>query len=319
MLVECSNCLSAISDVESLREVELAKPLLHILQILGSTESELVKHSLGFIGNVASSNRTGIINPNKEFLVRNQGLESLVNVLKYHLCSSDNVLRSVEYEIIENAIFALKNLTANFVSLERTSSVRKQFADIEGALMTILDHLYATQLLYQPRMNRLQFQIFDIQIDNRLDLLLILQRLVDAGLTGRLLKASTSTGINCTETFINVILQAADVKERCTFEQQKAKLSNTIEQSLNIIRRLGDHPKFPQQMRPLIGFIDIVVHEPSIRDQFYQDSVFMDIIRFYLAHKQPEFSDLARTIISKIEECDVSMQLAEVLDEHYMS
>ncbi|VDM43336.1 unnamed protein product [Toxocara canis] len=264
LLVECSNCLSAVSDVEELRRMELSRPLLKILQILGSSEAELVKHSLGFIGNVASSSRTGIINPNKEFLVRNRAFESLLNVLKYNRCTSDSQL--VDHEIIENAIFALKNLTANFSSIERTNIVRKQ----------------------------------------------ILQRLIDSSLTGRLFKAHTSTGISCTETLINVILQTADTKEKCTFEQQKAKLSNTIEQALNILRRLGDHPKFAQQMRPLISgqsklndlmrsstsvtvslallrVVDVAANEPSLREQWHQDAVFMEIIRFYLAHQQSEF------------------------------
>ncbi|KHN86443.1 Armadillo repeat-containing protein wrm-1 [Toxocara canis] len=340
LLVECSNCLSAVSDVEELRRMELSRPLLKILQILGSSEAELVKHSLGFIGNVASSSRTGIINPNKEFLVRNRAFESLLNVLKYNRCTSDSQL--VDHEIIENAIFALKNLTANFSSIERTNIVRKQFSEIEGSLTTIFDHLVASQLLCQPRMSRTEFQIFDIQIENRIDLLLILQRLIDSSLTGRLFKAHTSTGISCTETLINVILQTADTKEKCTFEQQKAKLSNTIEQALNILRRLGDHPKFAQQMRPLISgqsklndlmrsstsvtvslallrVVDVAANEPSLREQWHQDAVFMEIIRFYLAHQQSEFAELAGTILSKIEESDVSMQLADVLDERYMN
>uniref|UniRef100_A0A9J2PEW8 Armadillo repeat-containing domain-containing protein n=1 Tax=Ascaris lumbricoides TaxID=6252 RepID=A0A9J2PEW8_ASCLU len=230
LLVECSNCLSAVSDVETLRQIELSRPLLQILQILGSSESELVKHCLGFIGNVASSSRTTVI----------------------------------------------------------------------------------------------------------------IQRLIDSGLTGRLLKANTSAGINCTETLINVTLQTGDIKEKCAFEQQKAKLSSTIDHILNIFRRFVDHPKFAQQMRPLISghskfnelmrsstsitvslallrLVDIVADEPSLREQWHQDTTFMDIIRFYLAHKQPEFSELARKILSKIEDCDSSMQLADMLDEHYMS
>uniref|UniRef100_A0A915C239 Armadillo repeat-containing domain-containing protein n=2 Tax=Parascaris univalens TaxID=6257 RepID=A0A915C239_PARUN len=310
LLVECSNCLSAVSDVETLRQIELSRPLLQILQILGSSESELVKHCLGFIGNVASSSRTAVVNPNKEFLVKNKGLESLLNVLQYHLSLSDGHL--VEFEIIENAIFALKNLTANFSTVDRTNIVRKQFTEIEGSLTTILDHLLANQLFYYPRMNRLQFQIFDIQIENRIDLLLIIQRIIDSGLTGRLLKAHTSAGINCIETLINVALQTGDIKEKCAFEQQKAKLSSTIDHILNIFRRFVDHPKFAQQMRPLISghskfnelmrsstsitislallrLVDIVADEPSLREQWHQDTNFMDIIRFYLAHKQLEF------------------------------
>lgn len=49
-----------------------------------------------------------------------------------------------------------------------------QFTEIEGSLTTLLDHLFAKQLLYYPRMNRLQFQVFDIQIENRIDLLLVI-------------------------------------------------------------------------------------------------------------------------------------------------
>ncbi|VDN60568.1 unnamed protein product [Dracunculus medinensis] len=122
VLLECSKCLSAISDVDILRENPIFVEIDRILQLLGSSDAQLVKHLIGFLGNIASANQFKTANPNKEYLVKNNALESLIRIFHYNRYP----MEIVSYEIIENCIFALKNLTANFSSNDFTNAVRKK-------------------------------------------------------------------------------------------------------------------------------------------------------------------------------------------------
>lgn len=54
----------------------------------------------------------------------NRGVESIVNVLHYYVPQPDSPL--ITYEIVENGIFALKNLTSSFGLEKKRDFVRKQ-------------------------------------------------------------------------------------------------------------------------------------------------------------------------------------------------
>uniref|UniRef100_A0A0N5ASD5 Armadillo repeat-containing protein 8 n=1 Tax=Syphacia muris TaxID=451379 RepID=A0A0N5ASD5_9BILA len=332
LLVECSDCLSAMSDVDCLRENEMSRPLWQVLQILGSNEPELMKHSLAFLGNVVSSNRSGITNPNKEFLISNRGVESIINVLRYYIPRQDSPL--ITYEIIENGIFALKNLTSAFGLEMKRDFARKQLVEIDGALNVLLEHLLAPVCLEQR--NRIQFQIFDIQLDNRNDLLRIIQRLMESSLVDKLFECHLSSNNSFVDVLMAVLLQSAGFKESCAYDQQRNKLTKTVETVILILDRLVTSPKFCAQFLPLIKeskisnimrsatsielsyavlrVIEISVRDPIIRDECRQDSGLVEIIQFYLNHQQVEFSNIARKILSTIQG-DAYLEFPEMVED----
>ncbi|MFH4975298.1 hypothetical protein AB6A40_002007 [Gnathostoma spinigerum] len=242
LLLECSKCLCIVSDVDILSEIDLSGQLSQVLRILGASDLELVKYTLGFIGNVAS-NRTGNVNPNKEYLARNGASDLLMNVLQFYApISSGSSL--VSYEIIENALFALKNLTANFSTMEETCKARQKVAYHNGTLQNFLDQLSASPLHYFCKMSKEQFRIFDIQIENRRAIFSILMRLLDSDLAECILRSFSTTGRNCVEALFDVAVEVARVKAICAYPLQRKKLANISNHTIEILRRLVSHSAF---------------------------------------------------------------------------
>ncbi|KAI1731862.1 armadillo repeat-containing protein wrm-1 [Ditylenchus destructor] len=119
LLQAIAMCLAAVSDSYESRHQILDSALERVIQILGSTDIQLVYHATGFLANIQSTNQM-----TKVYLHDNKAIENLMCVLNVWSVSIPSSTAHKERidEILDNVLIALGNLTDNYPILPDCSA-----------------------------------------------------------------------------------------------------------------------------------------------------------------------------------------------------
>ncbi|KAI1725365.1 armadillo repeat-containing protein wrm-1 [Ditylenchus destructor] len=238
LLQTIAMCLAAVSDSYESRHQILDLALERVIQILGSTDIQLVYHATGFLANIQSTNQM-----TKVYLHNNKAIENLMCVLNVWSVSTPSSSAHKERidDILDNVLIAIGNLTVNYPVLPVCGDI--PFVQSACQQIMISEKYHAAKIFLnllvsdRPMLRTRIFMILNRTLENIQDALNLFVNVYDS-------YHSTNYPLNAFNLLFNAIHEY--LMQNQIDKQQKCRM--LVKRILKFLFNLADYNEFYDQI-----------------------------------------------------------------------